>query len=136
METAHPSQATSTQSTDFGKAPSGAFRAALADAARFWELRRLVYNFLLAAVVVIWIVASWPHFRPVMTLHSLLLVSILGLLANLCYCAAYLVDIPMLCSPLGAAWRRWRWGLWLMGMLFALLFENYWIADEIYPYVQ
>lgn len=136
METAHPGRATPTRVADDGTAPSGPFRGALADAIRFWELRRLVYNFVLAAVVVIWIVASWPHFRPGMTLHSLLLLSVLGLLANLCYCAAYLVEIPMQSSPLGVGWRRWRWGLWLLGMLFAILFENYWIADEIYPYVQ
>jgi hypothetical protein len=28
------------------------------------------------------------------------------------------------------------WILWLMGMLFAIVFENYWIADEIYPFVR
>jgi len=33
-------------------------------------------------------------------------------------------------------WKRRRWILWLMGMMFAVLFENYWIADEIYPFVK
>jgi len=46
------------------------------------------------------------------------------------------VDIPMQLSPLSTVWRRRRWALLLMGTLFAILVENYWIADEIYPYVR
>jgi hypothetical protein len=26
-----------------------------------------------------------------------------------------------------------RWGLWILGTLFAFVLANYWIADEIYP---
>jgi hypothetical protein len=131
METAPP-----TQSQGFGKSPFGRFRALLTDAIRFWEPRRLVYNLVLAVIVVVWLVASWPHFRPVFTLHSLLLLSILALLANVCYCAAYLVDLPMQSLSVGDALRRQRWGLWVIGTLFAIVFENYWIADEIYPFVR
>jgi hypothetical protein len=131
METALP-----TQSQGFGKSPSGRFRAFLTDAIRFWEPRRLFYNLVLAVVVVVWLVASWPHFRPVFALHSLLLLSILALLANVCYCAAYLLDIPMQTLSVGDALRRQRWGLWVIGTLFAIVFENYWIADEIYPFVR
>ncbi len=131
METARP-----TQSQSFSKSPFGPFRGLLADAIRFWEPRRLLYNFALSAVAVVWLVATWPHFRPAFTLSSLLLLAILALLANACYCAAYLVDIPMQCSSLSTVWRRRRWGLWLMGTLFAIVLTNYWIADEIYPFVR
>ena len=131
MDTALP-----TQSQDLGQSPSGPFRAFLTDAIRFWEPRRLVYNFVLAVVVVVWIVASWPQFHPAFTLHSLLLLSVLAVLANVCYCAAYFVDIPMQSLSVGSALRRQRWGLWVMGTFFAILFENYWIVDEIYPFVQ
>jgi hypothetical protein len=118
----------------FGR-PFGPFQGPLADAIRYWEPRRLVYNLVLTAVVVIWLLATWPHFRPALTLNSLLLMAILALLANLCYCAAYVADIAMQYSTLSAIWRRRRWILWLMGMLFAIVLENYWIADEIYPFV-
>jgi hypothetical protein len=117
-----------------GKSPSDPFRGLLADAIRFWEPRRLLYNFVLSAVVAIWLVVTWPHFRAAATLQSLALLGILAFVANLCYCAAYLVDIPMQHSSLNALWRRRRWVLWLMGMLFAILLANYWIVDEIYPY--
>jgi len=131
METALPSQ-----SQDFGKSPSGPLREFLTDAIRFWEPRRLIYNLVLAVVVVIWIVASWPHFRPMFTVHSLLLLGILALLANACYCAAYFVDIAMQSLSVGTALKRQRWGLWVIGTLFAILLANYWIVDEIYPFVQ
>ena len=55
-------------------------------------------------------------------------------MANLCYSAVYLAEIPLLESS--TKWAKRRWGLWLAGMLFAILIENYWIADEIYPDVR
>jgi hypothetical protein len=113
--------------------PTGPIRPLLLDAIRFWEFRRLYYNLALAAASIAWLVATWPHFRPALTLKSLLLLSALALIANACYCTAYLVDIPMQISALGATWKRRRWILWLVGTLFALLLTNYWIADEIYP---
>ncbi len=131
METALP-----TQSQGSGKSPSGPFRGFLADAIRFWEPRRFVYNLVLAAVVMVWLVVTWPHFRPAFTPQSLLLLGILGLLANACYCAAYLVDLPMQSLSVGDALRRQRWVLWVIGTLFAILLANYWIADEIYPFVR
>jgi hypothetical protein len=131
MEPAHQAE-----SGSFGKSPSGWFRESLADAARFWEPWRLAYNLVLITVVVVWFAATWPHFRVAITLPSLLLFSILALLANVCYCAAYFVDIPLQRSSLNLLWRRRRWGLWLMGTLFAVVLANYWIADEIYPFVR
>lgn len=119
-------------SLDLGQPPSGNFRSLIADAARFWEPRRLVYNFILAVVTILWVVLTWPHFRPAMTLTSLFLMSILALIANACYSAAYFVDIPLQLSS-AAGRNRLRWGLWIAGTLFAFVLANYWIADEIYP---
>ena len=131
MESSH-----SLQSPPAGEPRPGRLREILADAIRFWEPRRIVYNLVLTAVVVGWLVATWPHFREALTLQSLLLLFILGGLANLCYTAANLVDVPMQVSSFRAAWRLGRSGLWVAGMVFAIVFANYWIADEIYPYVR
>jgi hypothetical protein len=105
------------------------------DAARYWEPRRIVYNFILAAVVLAWVGLTWPHFRSAFTLDAFLRLAGLALIANACYCAAYLVDIPALRSSFTNRWRRWRPALWVAGTLFAILLTNYWIADEIYPFV-
>ena len=131
METPHP-----TSSPSLGNPPSDPLGESLADAVRFWEPRRLVYNLVLTAVALEWLVATWPHFRGALTLSLLMPLVALAFLANLCYCAAYFVDIPLQRSALGAVWRRRRWGLWLLGTLLAIVFENYWISDEIYPFVR
>lgn len=108
----------------------------LVEAARFWEPRRLLYSALLFAVCVIWVMKSWPHFRPMMTLEGLGVAVVLGLLANVCYCAAYLAEILIQNAASSASWNRLRWAIWVVGTLLAILFENYWIADEIYPFVK
>jgi hypothetical protein len=118
------------------KAAGGASWKGLIEAARFWEPRRLLYNLLLFGVVVIWVVRTWPHFRPAMTLESLGIMTVLALLANLCYCAAYLAEILIQNASANTAWNRQRWAIWVLGTLFAIFFENYWIADEIYPFVR
>ena len=108
----------------------------LGDAIRYWEPRRIAYNLVLTASVLAWIVATWPHFRPALTMQSLALLFILAALANLCYCAAYLADVPLQYSPIRALWQRRRWTLLLIGTLLAVVIANYWIADEIYPFVR
>ena len=112
---------------------NGNFRELLSTSARFWEPRRILYNLILFGVCVVWLVASWPHFRPALHLSNLLPMIVLALFANLCYSAAYLVDITLLNSDFRSAWLSRRWILWLVGTLFAILLANYWIADEIYP---
>jgi hypothetical protein len=104
-------------------------------ALHYWEPRRLIYNALLAAVTIFWLVWTWPHFRPALNLGDLLRLMGLALMANVFYCAAYLVDIPLQLSEFSVSWSRRRWGLWLMGTAFAMLLTSYWINDEIYPFV-
>jgi len=118
-----------------GAAPPGSRREILREVVRYWELRRMWYNAALVAVVLAWLVLTWPHFRVAMRPQALLFLLVSALLANVCYCAGYLADVPMQLSSLRPAWRRWRWSIWLSGTLFAVLLANYWIADEIYPYV-
>jgi len=108
----------------------------LSDALRYWEWRRIFYNLVLATVVALWLITTWPHFRNAISWQGLLFLVITCTLANLCYCAAYVADIPAQYSGFQSTWRRWRWSLWVAGTLFAVLIANYWIADEVYPYVR
>lgn len=108
----------------------------LKDASQFWEPRRIWYNAVLLLIVVLWVAVTWPHFRPAMNWVAFGKMTVLALLANLCYCAGYVSEgfiQPLLPKEF---WRRARWAVWLAGMLLAMLFSNYWIADEIYPDVQ
>jgi hypothetical protein len=119
-----------------GSAPglpsSAPLRAILEDAIRYWEPRRIGYNLALTALAGAVVLRTWPHFRPAFTPQTIPPLVVLAALANVCYCAAYIVEF--LAHDL-AAWRRRRWSLWLAGTLLALLIEFYWIADEIYPSV-
>jgi hypothetical protein len=115
--------------------PPGTFAARFKEAARYWEPRRIAYNIVLAAVVVAYLILTWPHFRPALTLQSLPPLLLLAAMANVCYTAAYLPDIFLQFSPFRDLWQRRRWSLWLVGTLFAVLLECYWIEDEIYSYV-
>ncbi len=119
-----------------GPDTSASFREFLRDAIRFWELRRLWYNLALAGQALAWVILTWPHFRPALTVEHLLQLLVLAGLANLCYCVAYFVELLFYQSPAADTWRRRRWVLWLAGTLFALLVAQYWIGDEIYPSVR
>jgi hypothetical protein len=116
--------------------PQNPLRQWFGDAIRYWEPRRLVYNLVLGIVCAAWVVFSWPHFRPGLTLQSLLLLSALAAIANICYCAAYVVDLCAQSLSSRTSWGHVRWILWLSGTLFAILLSNYWIVDEIYPFVR
>ena len=109
-------------------------RGILTDALRYWEPRRIGYNLALTALAGAVVVRTWPHFRPAFTPQSIPPLVVLAALANACYCAAYVVEV-LVHPAFGESWRRRRWSLWLGGTLLALLFECYWIMDEIYPYV-
>lgn len=109
-----------------------AFRDLISDAIRYWEPRRIGYNLVLAAVVLGWVAMTWPHFRTSFTWPSALAVFVLAVLANVCYCAAYIVDVTVQYSVFRDSWRRKRWVLWMIGVIFAGVITYYWIADEIY----
>ena len=109
------------------------FREVFSDALRYWEPKRIGYNGILSLVVLGWVMFTWPHFRSEFTWSSLLALFVLAVLANVCYCAAYLVDVPVQYSAFRDGWRRRRWALWLVGVMFAAAITYFWMADEIYP---
>ena len=123
---------TSPASPDLAPAP---FRDLLSDAIRYWEPRRIAYNGFLALIVLGLVVFTWPHFQSAFTAQSILALFVLAVLANVCYCAAYIADVPMQYSSFRDLWRRRRWMLFCVGALFAGAIAFYWIADEIYPSV-
>jgi hypothetical protein len=114
---------------------AGSLPSILTDAIRYWERGRIAYNLVLAGIVLGWFAWTWPHFRQAFHLPLIGALFVLGVLANVCYCAAYIADIPLQHSSFQRQWRAWRWGLWLIGTLFASVLASYWIADEIYPFV-
>jgi len=102
-------------------------REAVSDALRYWEPRRIAYNVVLALVVVTYFALNWPHSRLTISLEGVLFVFILAVLANICYCAAYLGDVFVQVSGFRAAWRKWRWVLFVIGTAVAAIITR-WFA--------
>ena len=97
----------------------GRLRETITDALRFWEPLRVVFNGVLALIVLGYFVASWPRSQDAVTLNGILFLFILAVLANICYCAAYLGDLFVQFSGFKQIWKRLRWGLFAIGTLFA-----------------
>jgi hypothetical protein len=95
------------------------FRESLTGAIRYWEPRRVVYNVVLAAIVLIYFGLNYPASKSVASLDSVLLLFLLAVLANVAYCAAYLVDIFVSASSYRDQWQRRRWVIFVIGLLFA-----------------
>ena len=64
-------------------------RGILDDAIRFWELRRVPYNLILAAVVIVWLVANRAHFHEALLWPAILALFVMAALANVLYSVAY-----------------------------------------------
>ena len=94
-------------------------REMVTDAIRYWEPRRILYNAVLALIVIGYFCGSWPRSRATLSFDGFLFVFILAVVANLCYCAAYIADIFAQFSGFRVIWLRWRWLLLVLGILFA-----------------
>ena len=101
---------------------SPTLREAVSDAIRYWEPRRLLYNTLLAGIVLFYLfyfLKTNPSLKGSFTLDSFLELFLLAVLANVAYCAAYVVDVFAQWSSYRDLWRRHRWVVLFVGMLFA-----------------
>jgi hypothetical protein len=101
------------------------------DALRYWELRRLFYNALLAAVVGAHFVAAWPISRSSLTLDGLLGLFLLAVLANVAYSTVYLADIFIQISGFRANRGIWRWVLLVVGFAFAATLTHFFASGMI-----
>lgn len=106
-------------------------RGILDDAMRFWELRRIPYNVILAAVVIVWLVANRAHLNEELLWPAILALFVMAALANVLYSVAYCLDVFVQYSSFRDLWRRRRWMLWLAGMLLAVALANVWIISQI-----
>lgn len=94
-------------------------RAVVTDALRYWERRRILYNFVLLLVVTAVYVVRLPLSRQLLSSDLVLQFFMLAVGANVAYCAAYPVDLLVQFSTLRDSWLRVRWVLLLIGCLFA-----------------
>jgi hypothetical protein len=102
-------------------------REAVSDALVYWKPRRTAYNAVLAASVVAYFVINLPHSRSVVSFNGVLVVFVLAVPANICYCTAYLGDVFVQVSEYRESWLKWRWVLLVIGIVFAAIITR-WFA--------
>jgi hypothetical protein len=96
------------------------FRESLTDAIRYWEPRRLLYNLVLAATVLTYFGLNYPASKEaLLSVDGALFIFILAVLANVAYCAAYVVDIFAQLSEFRPVWLKYRWAMLAIGIFFA-----------------
>jgi len=95
------------------------------DAIRYWEPRRILYNLALFGVVAAHFIAGLSANRALPDGNMLLFLIFLAVLANVCYCAAYIVDLFVQYAGLRAPWARWRWMLLVIGIVFAAVIAHF-----------
>src|SRR5262245_21948517 len=103
------------------------------DAIKFWEPGRILYNLALAAVVVLHFVAGYPQSKAMLSLDFGLGLFLLAVVANIAYCAAYLVDIFAQASGFRDLWQRYRWLLLAIGTTFAAVITHFIAGGMFHP---
>ena len=101
-------------------------RESLTDAIRYWEPRRLVYNAILGAIVLAYFARGYPASKAGLSVDGVLFIILLAVLANVAYCAAYIVDVFAQASEYRESWRKKRWILFAIGLLFAGILTRFW----------
>ena len=89
------------------------------DALRYWEPRRLVYNGILLLLVLGCAAAKSAGFAHLFSVDGFLLLFVLAVLANVAYCAAYIVDLFLQYSHFREQRRLWRLVIAVVGFTFA-----------------
>ena len=104
---------------------TSSLRDCATDAIRFWEPRRVLYNLVLATIVGIYFGITYPISRTMLTLDFCLGLFLLAVVANVAYCAAYIVDIFAQMSGFRELWQRSRWLLFAIGTTFAAIITRF-----------
>ncbi|MDG1896859.1 MAG: hypothetical protein P8J37_18290 [Fuerstiella sp.] len=91
----------------------------VSEAISYWERKRIVYNIVLACLVL----TCWGEDMllggPAQSLGNGIVLLTLAGIANVLYCFAYPVDFAFQITPLKAVWQRHRLMLFTSGLLLA-----------------
>ena len=109
------------------------FRESLTDAHRWWEKMRIVYNAVLVLVVAGCF--AWNHSAvgSKLSVDVFLSMILCGILLNVLYCSAYIVDVLVQMSEFRDRWTNLRWVLFSIGATFAAILTRFWSLSIFGP---
>ena len=108
-------------------------RSFATDALRYWEPRRFAYNGLLAAIVLWYFAKGWPESLHGIGFDGIVGIFILAVLANVAYCAAYVVDLFLQFSDYREQRGRWRMVILTVGFAFAAALTRFFAMGMFRP---
>jgi hypothetical protein len=85
----------------------------------------LVYNAVLAAIVLVYFGLNYPASRSLLSVDVLLALFLLAVAANIVYCAAYPIDIFVRSSSYRVQWQKFRWIIFIVGLLSAAVITRF-----------
>ena len=103
------------------------------NAIRFWEPRRVIYNAVLATIVSAYFAIDYPASKGRLSIDFILVLFLLAVVANIAYCAAYLVDVFVQASGFREVWQRSRWVLFAIGTAFAAIITRFVAMGMFHP---
>jgi len=112
---------------------SAELREYFTDAIRFWEPRRLIYNVVLAAIVIAYFAVGYPSSKTLLSIDFALGLFLLAVAANVAYCAAYLADLFVQASGFREVWLRSRWVLFAIGTAVAAIITRFMAMGVFQP---
>jgi hypothetical protein len=118
---------------DLGLMNAASLREYATDAIRFWEPWRIAYNLVLTAVVATYFVLDYPLSRTMLSVDFCLGLFLLAVIANIAYCAAYVVDVFAQASGFREVWQRSRWILFVIGTTFAAIITRFIAMGMFHP---
>ena len=109
------------------------FRESLTNAIRYWEKMRIAYNGVLIAVVAGCFAWNYSALGSKFSINLFLSMILCGILLNVLYCAAYLVDVLVQMSEFRESWAKSRWVLFSIGATFAAILTRFWSLSVFGP---
>lgn len=94
-------------------------------AIRYWEPRRIAYNVVVVAVILIYYVMAPLGPQRTLTGNSVLLVFSWVVLANIAYCAAHIAEVFAQRSNFRESWMSFRWVVFVGGTVLAAVLTRF-----------
>lgn len=95
------------------------FKSLFTNAVSYWERKRIIYNGVLALLVLVCWGADILSGGPRQWLGAAIVLLMFAGVANALYCFAYPVDLAFQMTPLKGSWKRFRWLLFAAGVILA-----------------
>jgi hypothetical protein len=109
------------------------FRESLTNSIRYWEKMRIAYNVVLLLVVAGCFAWNYSALGSKLTVNVFMSMILCGILLNVLYCSAYIVDVMVQMTEFRDRWARLRWVLFSVGATFAAILTRFWSLSVFGP---